>query len=174
MSASADGSPDRSSASSSGGSSAGGVEYWFYHLERSSLAQALPPLLEKARAREWAVFVRAGSPARLEELDDALWTYREDAFLPHGRADGSDPERQPILLSCDTAGAERADVVVVADGAPVPDGMARVSRCVIMFDGGDEEAVHAARQTWKTLKSAGAVLSYWRQSPDGGWKEVAS
>ena len=150
-------------------------EYWFYHLERSSLAEALPPLLEKARAREWRVFVRTGSEARLAELDDALWTYRDEAFLPHGRADAGDADRQPILLAdADDAAADAAELIVLTDGAPAPQSMARASRCVVMFDAGDEEAVHAARQTWKSLKSAGAALSYWRQTPDGGWKEVAS
>jgi len=146
-------------------------EHWFYHLERASVAAALPPLLEKARAKGWRAFVRVGSRARLEELDDALWTYRDDAFLPHGRADQPDAERQPILLSQDAEAANAAELVVVLDGAPVPADLSRAHRCVIMFDHDDEDAVHAARQTWKNLKAAGAALSYWRQTSDGGWRE---
>jgi DNA polymerase-3 subunit chi len=146
------------------------VEHWFYHLERQSLAEALPPLVEKARAKGWRVFVRAGSPARLEELDDALWTYREEAFLAHGRADEPDPERQPVLMSLDAANLNAAELVVLADGAAAPD-LAGVRRCVMMFDARDDEAVHAARQTWKSLKAAGVAMSYWRQAPDGGWRE---
>lgn len=148
------------------------MEHWFYHLERSSLAEALPPLLEKARAKGWKAFVRVGSPARLDELDDALWTYRDDSFLPHGRADAPHAERQPILLSLDAERANGAELVVLVDGAAAPAHVEDAARCVILFDGGDEEAVHAARQTWKSLKSAGAALSYWRQAPDGGWREV--
>jgi DNA polymerase-3 subunit chi len=149
----------------------GAVEHWFYHLERQSLAEALPPLLEKARAKGWRAFVRVGSPARLQELDDALWTYREEAFLAHGRADEPFAERQPILLSLDETPLNAAELIVLVDGAGAPADVSKAQRCVTMFDARDEEAVHAARQTWKTLKAAGAALSYWRQTPDGGWRE---
>lgn len=148
-----------------------GVEHWFYHLESQSLAEALPPLLEKARAKGWRAFVRVGSPARLQELDDALWTYRDEAFLAHGRADEPHAERQPILLSLDETPLNGAELIVTVDGAALPVDVAKAQRCVTMFDARDEDAVHAARQTWKTLKTAGAALSYWRQSPDGGWRE---
>jgi DNA polymerase-3 subunit chi len=154
--------------------SEGAVEHVFYHLERSTLGEALPPLLEKARAKGWRAFVRAGSPARLQELDDALWTYRDDAFLAHGRADEPWPERQPILLSCDEETLNAAELVVLVDGAGTPPDLSGVARCAIMFDARDEEAVHAARQTWKTLKAAGAALSYWRQTADGGWRVEGS
>jgi DNA polymerase-3 subunit chi len=147
------------------------IEHWFYHLERSTLADALPPLLEKARAKGWRAFVRAGSAARLDELDDVLWTYSEEAFLPHGRADKQGAERQPILLSRDDVNLNRAQLIVLLDGAPAPGDLSCVERCVIMFDGEDEVAVHAARQTWKSLKTAGAAMSYWRQAPEGGWRE---
>jgi DNA polymerase-3 subunit chi len=150
------------------------MEHWFYHLERSRLADALPPLLEKARAKGWKAFVRVGSPARLQELDDALWTYRDESFLPHGRADEPFAERQPILLSRDDAVVNAAELIVLADGTASPADLTRAVRCVTIFDAADQEAVHAARQTWKTLKAAGAALSYWRQTPDGGWREETS
>ncbi len=152
----------------------GGTEHWFYHLERQSLADALPPLLEKARAKGWRTFLRVGSPARLQELDDALWTYRDEAFLPHGRADEPSAERQPILLSLDEDTLNKAELVVLGDGVAAPADLADVHRCVTMFDAGDSEAVHAARQTWKSLKAAGAAMSYWRQTSDGGWREEKS
>ena len=36
-----------------------GPEIWFYHLERSTLDQVLPGLLEKTRERGWRALVRA-------------------------------------------------------------------------------------------------------------------
>ena len=57
---------------------------WFYHLERSSIETALPPLLEKCLERGWRAVVRGGLPERLEALDQTLWTWKEETFLPHG------------------------------------------------------------------------------------------
>jgi len=51
-------------------------EVWFYHLERTSLDQVLPELLEKTLARGWKAVVRAGANERIEHLDGWLWSYR--------------------------------------------------------------------------------------------------
>ncbi|HEY0052608.1 MAG TPA: DNA polymerase III subunit chi, partial [Caulobacteraceae bacterium] len=59
-------------------------EIWFYHLERSSLEQVLPDLLEKTLTRGWRAQVRARDEARLADLDERLWTWKDDAFLAHG------------------------------------------------------------------------------------------
>ena len=74
-------------------------EIWFYHLERSTLEQVLPGLMEKTRERGWRALVRAADPALLDDIDERLWTYRDDSFLAHGRDGGPEAARQPILLT---------------------------------------------------------------------------
>ena len=59
----------------------------------------LADLLERTLKRGWRAVVRSPDPQRLTQLDDQLWTYRDDSFLPHGLADEPMAERQPILLS---------------------------------------------------------------------------
>jgi len=83
-----------------------GPDYWFYHLEASTLEGVLPGLLEKTLAKGWRALVKLPE-AKLEQLDNFLWTFREDAFLPHGREDEPQAELQPILLSATTESAER-------------------------------------------------------------------
>jgi DNA polymerase-3 subunit chi len=43
-----------------------------------------------------------------------------------------------------------------------------------MFDGNSEDAVSAARQSWKAMRDAGHSLSYWKQSETGAWKRADS
>jgi DNA polymerase IIIc chi subunit len=68
------------------------TEILFYHLVGQRLEQALPQLLEKSLERGWNALVRAGSEERLAVLDEALWTYSEASFLPHGREEEGEPE----------------------------------------------------------------------------------
>jgi len=75
------------------------AEMLFYHLQRQPLEKVLPALLEKSLARGWRVVVQASSEERMEALDAHLWTYRDDAFLPHGTDRESDPASQPVLLT---------------------------------------------------------------------------
>lgn len=148
------------------------AELWFYHLERSELERALPPLLEKCLQRGWRAIVRGGTPERLDALDAALWTYRDDSFLPHARDGAGDPARQPILLTAAAGNPNAAQVLFVIDGAD-PGDVTAFDRVCIMFDGRDEGALESARSRWKEAKAAGTTASYWRESGAGKWEKQA-
>lgn len=146
-------------------------EVWFYHLERSSLDQVLPGLLEKTRERGWRALVRSPSAARLTEIDERLWTYSDDGFLPHGRADGADAARQPVLLTEGLENPNGAQALFILDGADLPDAE-NFERCFILFDGRDEAAVSAERTRWRALNAGPLELAYWRQDEDGRWAKA--
>ncbi len=147
------------------------AELWFYHLERSELERALPPLLEKCLQRGWRAIVRGGSPERLDALDTILWTYKDESFLPHGR-DGSEASRQPILLTTEGGNPNGAKVLFLIDGAE-PGDLAAFERACLIFDGRDEAALVSARSRWKAAKEAGVSASYWRESAAGKWEKQA-
>lgn len=144
------------------------VEIWFYHLERSSLDQVLPELLERCRTRGWRALVQCADADRLAEIDDRLWTWRDDSFLAHGRAGGEADDRQPILLSETGENRNGAQALFIIDGSPLtsPEGY---QRCFILFDGRDDDALHQARDRWRLLKEGSTPLAYWKQGEDGGW-----
>lgn len=147
------------------------TEVLFYHLERARLESVLPGLLEKTLDRGWKAVVRAGSRERVEALDGLLWTYRDDAFLPHS-AGGEDPARQPVWLTDADDVPNAADVLFLVDGAAAdPSGLSKFVRCVTIFDGGDAEAVASARAFWKTVRTAGHDATYWKQSEGGRWEK---
>jgi DNA polymerase-3 subunit chi len=146
------------------------AELWFYHLERSDLEQALAPLLEKCRQRGWRALVRGGAPERLEQLDIALWTYRDDSFLPHARE--GDARRQPIWLTSEAGNPNSAQALFVIDGAPCDD-LGGFERACALFDGRDAHALELARSQWKRAKEAGVSVSYWRESASGKWEKQA-
>ncbi|HEV7353983.1 MAG TPA: DNA polymerase III subunit chi [Brevundimonas sp.] len=148
-----------------------GSEIWFYHLERSSLDEVLPGLLDKTLGRGWRALVK-GPAGRLEQIDPLLWTWRDDSFLAHGRADAPHAARQPILLSETGENLNGAQALFILDGAE-PGETQEYERCFIIFDGRDETALTAARARWRALKAAGANLAYWKQSPEGRWEKAA-
>ena len=75
------------------------TEVLFYHLQRQPIERVLPALLEKSLERGWRVIVQAASEERVEALDAHLWTFRDDAFLPHGVWRDPEAREQPILLT---------------------------------------------------------------------------
>lgn len=148
------------------------TEVLFYHLERTPLERVLPELLEKTLERGWRAVVQISSRERLEALDAALWTYREESFLPHGMADDDATGAQPIILTTGTDTPNGATIRFFVDGSDTED-LTLFERAVYLFDGRDEAAVAQARKQWSRAREAGHDVSYWQQNAQGKWENKA-
>jgi len=148
------------------------TEIRFYHLQRTTLEAALPPMLEKTIERGQRAVVIAGSTERVEHLTAHLWTYSERGFLPHGSARDGHADRQPIWLTDADENPNGAQVLFLTDGAASRQ-VDSVALCVELFDGNDESALQAARQRWQAYKAAGHQLTYWQQTAAGRWEQKA-
>ena len=152
-------------------------EALFYHLERKSLEDVLPGLLERTRERDWKAVLRIGSAERMQALDSHLWTYSEQTFLAHGTAAEGSPALQPIYLTTEEENPNQAHVLFLVDGAAPSDwksaALKDYARIVLLFDGRDESALTAARAHWRAAKDAGHEATYWKQSPAGKWEKQA-
>jgi DNA polymerase III subunit chi len=149
------------------------TELLFYHLHRQPIEKVLPALLEKSLERGWRVVVQAGSEERVEALDAYLWTYRDDAFLPHGTFKESEAAAQPVLLTTGDDNPNGANVRFLIDGVAVPGDAASYHRIVLLFDGEDDEAVAAARARWSEAKAQGFEVTYWQPDEQGKWQQKA-
>jgi len=117
--------------------------------------------------------VQASSEERVDALDAQLWTYRDDAFLPHGTDREPDPASQPVLLTTREHNPNRAEVRFLIDGAAVPPDAASYQRVVLLFDGEDPDAVAAARERWTAAKTQGLAATYWQADEEGRWQRKA-
>ena len=149
------------------------AEVYFYHLEGRPLDAVLPVLLAKSVERGWRAVVQAGSAERVEALDTLLWTYADESFLAHGTAADGFAERQPIFLTADGGNPNGAAVRFLVDRAAPPADLSAYERVVLIFDGGDPDALADARSHWKALKAAGHAVTYWQQNERGGWDKKA-
>lgn len=132
--------------------------------------QVLPALLTKSLERGWRVVVQASSEERVEALDAHLWTWRDDAFLPHGTWRDAEAAEQPILLAADERNPNGATVRFLVDGAAMPADAAGYERIVLLFDGDDPDAVEQARARWSEAKAAGLQVTYWQADEQGRWR----
>ena len=149
------------------------MEVWFYHLQRQPLEEVLPILAGKALERGWRVAVQTVDALRLKALDDTLWTYRDDSFLPHGLAADPRAARQPIVLTIGADNPNGAVLRLYVEGAEVdvaPDEVG-YERIMLLFDGRNEAELGAARAQWSRLKAAGFTLAYWQQDEAGRWEQ---
>jgi len=149
-----------------------GTEIYFYHLERRTLDEVLPTLLELSLKRGWRAAVQAASEERVEAIDTLLWTYREESFLPHGTARDGRASSQPVYLTAGDDNPNAAQVRFLVDGAILADASPYL-RVAYVFDGRDQAAVARAREVWQEAKARGDAVSYWQQDVDGRWQQKA-
>ncbi len=132
----------------------------FYHLTASPLERVLPSIAEKVLAAGGRLLVVAEED-QLVRLDEQLWTYAPDSFLPHGR-EGAD---QPVLLSVSPVAANGAANIALADGRWREEALG-FERAFFFFG---SDSLDAARGAWRALRGRDGVESrYWKQV-DGRW-----
>ena len=146
------------------------TEIGFYHLTRTSAEQALPKLLGRTLATGQRACVLCGSEARLKLLDDALWACSDPDWLPHCSARTGEADLQPIWRRRVPEAPTGARYLFRRDGTDAD--AAAGGRVFDLFDGGDEQAVAAARLRWTAAKQAGHQLTYWQQG-ERGWQKKA-
>ena len=149
------------------------TEILFYHLQDKPLEAVLPTLLEKSLGRGWRAVVQATTAERLAALDDHLWTFSDESFLPHATDREPDAAEQPVVLTLADVNPNEAAIRFLVEGAAVPAEISGYQRVVLLFDGNDDDALAAARAAWKSVKAGGHEATYWQQDSRGRWEKKA-
>ena len=149
-------------------------EILFYCLERKTVEDILPGLLERTIERGWRAIVRVDSDERLRALDVHLWTYAEQSFLPHGTHETGYASQQPVYLTTGSENPNDATVLFIAAGeipCDWPGPFEKFARVVVMFDGQNPANASAARHSWLAAQRAGHSAAMWRQNSSGKWEQ---
>ncbi len=144
----------------------------FYHLQTQTLEQALPALLQKAYGGGHRILVKLKDENEVDRLNDYLWRFSPNVFLPHGAQKDGDAAYHPIYLTDRDENPNGATVLILSQGAQM-DSLEGYAMCCEMFDGRSGEQVQAARTRWKAYKEAGHEVTYWKQKENGGWEKKA-
>lgn len=144
----------------------------FYHLQRSSIESALPLILEKALERGMRAHIRVPDKDAATRMDQVLWTYKPEGFLPHGIEGDPELSDHPIIISDQPENINKADVIVLTQGC-TEDNLDDYDLCCEMLNGGDQQQVEAARARWKIYKDKGYGVTYWAQDDAGRWHQKA-
>lgn len=151
------------------------TETLFYHLERRSLDDVLPTLVTRTLERGQRVLIKAESADRASAIDNLLWTYDDQSFLPHAQVGDGDARRQPVLITTVDGNANNADVLFLVGGAEPPSwntaDTKALTRIVLMFDGRDQDSLSRARHSWKSAKDAGYDVTYWKETSTGRFEK---
>lgn len=146
----------------------------FYHLQKTSIEDTLPKLLEKAYALDKKILVKIGNEERVEFLNTHLWTYDEQSFLPHGSKKDGNANMHPVWLTSQDDNPNDATILFLVDGAKAEiEKVSSFERVLNIFDGNNQQSLNWSREFWKQLKSQDMECYYWQQDDRGAWQQKA-
>jgi DNA polymerase-3 subunit chi len=119
-------------------------------------------LLRKAYRQGARVAVSGAAPL-LQQLDQALWTFEPQEFVPHlrlgaGRAPAAAQRRTPVWLV--EPGAQPPDVSVLVNLGPERQPGDEAYARIIEIVSRAPEDVSAGRRRWKQYESLGWVITH--------------
>ena len=118
-------------------------------------------IAEKAWSRGHRVHVHTDSPDSARRLDDLLWTWRDESFVPHSRCEGDETEGgSPVTIGWRKV-PEFADDLLLNLDVRVPEGFARFSRIAEIVDG-REASIAAGRERYRRYREHGCEPSTHR------------
>jgi DNA polymerase III subunit chi len=142
----------------------------FYHLTRAPAEHVLPAIAEKLMGAGARLLIVTPDEDQMDRIDRALWAFKADSFLPHGKAGGGpgSDAAQPILLSPTVTAANTARNIALTDGVWRDEAL-DFDRAFFLFN---PDGIEDARHAWRALGDKNGVeRHYWKQDDHGRWVE---
>lgn len=116
-------------------------------------------IAEKAMLQEQRVFIHAGADLT-RRLDELLWTFSQDSFVPHRVVSGeeTEPPPEPVLIGTGDCAASGHWQVLINLADDVPDFFSRYDRVVEPVDGNPARR-QQSRERYKFYRDRGYPLS---------------
>jgi DNA polymerase-3 subunit chi len=116
-------------------------------------------LLHYERGRTVAVYVP--DPDVAAELDTVLWTFRQNAFIPHVRIEKAEaPVIEPVILFSGEAPDLQADVLIVLTEGDLPAGFERFAHIIDFAEIYDDARRQSSRKRYTACQSAGYRMRF--------------
>ncbi len=113
-------------------------------------------IIEKAYARGHRVFIHCNHQKDAEYLDELLWTYKDDSFIPHNlQGEGPEPP-PPVQIGFDKEPRGFSDILINLSDS-IPTYASRFNR-VIELVSAAEEAKIISRDHYRAYRAKGYEL----------------
>lgn len=112
-------------------------------------------LTDKAYQLGHSVYIATASEAQAAILDDLLWTFRQDSFIPHERYSAAHPQESPVLIGIGADVAPHRNLQILINLTDViPNGLEHYQRVIEVVDT-DPQVLAASRQRFREYREHG-------------------
>ena len=129
--------------------------YLLPHDGSLTVQMAVGRIAEKALSRGHQIFVQVQDEQRGRLLQESLWTFRANSFLPHAIMGSEDGE--PLVIGWEEPPPDQQDVLINTAGK-VPGHFARFGRLAEIV-AADDATLAASRDAWRFYRDRGYPLA---------------
>ena len=110
-------------------------------------------IVEKAYRLGHRVYVRTGNSDDTKVLDDLLWSFSQNSFVPHQLSTESDSRESPVVIGEHPPSTENPDVVISVADDPVSDFLAYLR--IVEIVGCEDDEKSSGRNRFRYYREHG-------------------
>ncbi|MFL2801009.1 MAG: DNA polymerase III subunit chi [Paracoccaceae bacterium] len=135
---------------------------YFYNSSHRDIIYDIAVLTEKLFLKNDRIVIFCTDQETVEVVDNFLWAYREDSFIPHSINRNEKTLAYPILITSSIDEGYEHDVLLVLNGVLIKEkDWQKFNKIYYFFDDQDNKEKENARAMWKSCSSLNAECKYW-------------
>ena len=144
----------------------------FYSSAPLRVENTLFTLIEKSLEKGYKSLLLFLDKENCSAIDEKLWTYKQNSFLPHSSEDEeiSNEIDIPIYLSTKNENPYKAELLFSIDGF-LPDNINNFERLIIIIDVNDKVLLEEYRKYYLDIKKDFEDIVFYKSNDDGKWIE---
>jgi|TARA_B100001750_G_C15468416_1_gene578393 DNA polymerase-3 subunit chi len=144
------------------------VECNFYDIGFGNLEKFLAQLSEKILALQKRAVIVLKDEDQVNHLNQQLWTFSTNAFIPHGSKINGDSKNQPIWLTHVLENPNNSSYLVSAN-IPIAQGIKNFEKYFFIFSKEDKLMLKNAKLQKEKCLIEKIKYSFYHQSEGGKW-----
>ena len=134
---------------------------YFYNSSHRNVVADISLLIEKLFKEKNRILVCCKDLETVEVIDDFLWAYKEDGFIPHSIATKEKYSNYPILITTEIHEDYKHNVLLALSGVLIKEkDWRKFSRAYYFFDDQENKEKENAREMWKSFSALNIACKY--------------
>ena len=135
---------------------------YFYNSSQRDIVADIAVLTERLFLKNASIVIFCTDQETVAVVDDFLWAYKEDGFIPHSIQNNEKTSSYPISITSSIDGGYEHDVLLVLNGVLIQEkDWQNFTKVYYFFDDQDNKEKENARLMWKSFSSLNAECKYW-------------
>ena len=135
---------------------------YFYNSSHRNVVVDISRLIEKLFKEKNRILVCCKDLETVEVIDEFLWAYKEDGFIPHSIDTKERSSIYPILITTNINEEFEHNILLALSGVLIKEkDWRKFSKAYYFFDDQENNEKENAREMWKSFSALNIVCKYW-------------